>query len=104
MDAIVEVHNLEELAIAEGIGASIIGVNNRDLHSLEVSLDVSRSLIRQRTADCVMVSESGLSTRDEIEELRGLGFGAFLIGETLMRADNIAATLLDLTEVRVDSI
>ncbi|MEO7658647.1 MAG: indole-3-glycerol phosphate synthase 2, partial [Pyrinomonadaceae bacterium] len=94
--ALVEVHTLEELSKASQIGAAIIGVNNRNLHSLEVSLDVSRQLIRERPAGSLMIAESGLSTKDEIFELRNLGFDGFLIGETLMRAGDILSTLKEL--------
>ncbi len=93
MDALVEVHDSRELAIAVEIGADIIGINNRDLHSLEVSLDTSRGLIAERPANVLLVTESGLVTRDEVEELRSLGFDGFLIGETLIRASNAAKTL-----------
>ncbi|MEO6050423.1 MAG: indole-3-glycerol phosphate synthase TrpC [Pyrinomonadaceae bacterium] len=93
MDTLVEVHTSEDLAVATEIGANIIGVNNRDLRSLEVSLDVSRRLIAGRPANTLMISESGLSTQDEIEELKGLGFNGFLIGETLMRTGNASDML-----------
>lgn len=93
MDALVEVHNRKELEIAAKIGAGIIGINNRDLHSLEVSLDVSRQLIADRPENTLMVSESGISSREEIDELKRLGFDGFLIGETLMRTANAAETL-----------
>jgi indole-3-glycerol phosphate synthase len=93
MDAIVEVHSAEELEIASRIGARIIGVNNRNLKTFEVSLDTSRELIRRRPANTLMIAESGLSTREEIDELRGLGFDGFLIGETLMRQPQLLAAL-----------
>lgn len=89
MDAIVEVHTLDEMAIADQIGAEIIGVNNRDLRSLEVSLDVSRKLVADRPLGKIMIAESGLSSGREIRELRDLGFDAFLIGESLMKTENI---------------
>lgn len=93
MDLLAEVHTHEELDIAADAGADIIGVNNRDLHSLDVSLDVSRSLIRHRPDNVLMVSESGLSSRSEIDELRALGYDAFLVGETLMRQPQMLAKL-----------
>ena len=93
MDALVEVHTSDEFEIAKSIGASIIGVNNRDLQSLEVSLDVSRRLIDQRPANALMIAESGISARDEIDELKELGYNGFLIGETLMRTENARETL-----------
>lgn len=93
MDALVEVHTGEELKIAKDLGAKIIGVNNRNLQTLEVSLDVSRQLILERTVDTLMIAESGLSTKEQIDELKALGFNGFLIGETLMRTGDAAATL-----------
>ena len=97
LDALVEVHTLEELERSKNIGAKIIGVNNRDLHSFKVSLDVSRELIKHAPDDALMITESGLSTKDEILELRELGFSGFLIGETLMRSGNVAEELRNLT-------
>lgn len=86
MDALVEVHTAEDMEIAKRIGASVIGVNNRDLRTFEVSLDVSRRLIAERPSGSLMISESGIASRQEMVELRSLGFDGFLVGETLMRA------------------
>ena len=93
MDVIVEVHTAEELEVAANVGADIIGINNRDLRSFDVSLDVSRKLIMQRPANALMITESGLSAREEIDELKNLGFDGFLIGERLMRAAKASETL-----------
>jgi len=93
LDALVEVHTLEELERVKKLNAKIIGVNNRDLHSFKVSLDVSRELIKHAPADALMITESGISTKDEILELRKLGFSGFLIGETLMRSRNVEEEL-----------
>lgn len=93
MDALVEVHTRKEMEVALEVGAKIIGVNNRDLRSFEVSLDVSRELIKCAPRDVLMVSESGISRKEEILELRSLGFSAFLIGETLMKSENISEKL-----------
>ena len=93
MDALVEVHSADEFEVAREIGAKIIGVNNRNLHSLEVSLDTSRELVKLRDSDALLISESGLSTREEIDVLKNLGFNGFLIGETLMRSGDASATL-----------
>lgn len=93
LDILVEVHTLEELERAKKLGAKIIGVNNRDLHSFKVSLDVSRELIKHAPQDAFLICESGLSTQDEILEMKNLGFAGFLIGETLMRSANIAEEL-----------
>jgi indole-3-glycerol phosphate synthase len=97
MDVIVEIHDANELAIATSIGAMIIGVNNRNLHSFDVSIDVSRRLIEQRPVDALMISESGISTREEIDELKALGYNGFLIGETLMTAGDSEMAILRLT-------
>ena len=86
MDAIVEVHSADELEIASEIGARIIGVNNRNLKTFDVSLDVSRELIGYRPDGAMMIAESGISSREQIEELKSLGFDGFLVGESLMRA------------------
>lgn len=97
LDGLVEVHTLEELERVKKIGAKIIGINNRDLHTFKVSLDVSRELIKHAPQDALLITESGLSTKDEILELRELGFSGFLIGETLMRSGSAAEELKKLT-------
>lgn len=93
LDALVEVHTLEELERVKKIGAKIIGVNNRDLHSFKISLDVSRELINFAPENALMIAESGLQTREDLIELKNLGFAGFLIGETLMRSENQAEML-----------
>lgn len=93
LDALVEVHTLEELNRVEKISAKIIGINNRDLHSFKVSLDVSRELIKHAPKDALLITESGISTKDEIIELKDLGFKGFLIGETFMRSGNVEEEL-----------
>ncbi len=97
LDVLLEVHTLEELERAKKIGAKIIGVNNRDLNSFKVSLDVSRELIKHAPKDSLLISESGLQTREDLLELGELGFNGFLIGETLMRSENIEDKLRHLT-------
>lgn len=98
LDVLVEVHDLAEMQTAIEIGSAIVGVNNRDLHSLEVSLDTSRQLITNKPDGILMVAESGITTRGEIDELRSLGYDAFLIGETLMRSGNVVETMRGLTQ------
>lgn len=93
LDALVEIHTLEELERIKKIGAKIIGINNRDLHSFKVSLDVSRELIKYAPKDALLITESGISTKEEILELRDLGFKGFLIGETFMRSGNVEEEL-----------
>ncbi len=96
LDALVEVHNADELKIAADAGARIIGVNNRNLRTFEVSLDVSRSLQQDRPDDVLMVTESGLSTTAEVAELFAAGYDGFLIGESLMRSSDPAAEIRNL--------
>lgn len=93
LDVLLEVHTLEELERAVIIDAEIIGVNNRSLQTFEVSLDVSRKLIKQAPQDSLLISESGLQTLEDLLELKELGFKGFLIGETLMRSGNVEEEL-----------
>lgn len=93
LDALIEIHTLEELERIELTGAKLIGVNNRDLKTFHVSLDVSREMISYAPKDTIMVAESGLETREDLIELYGLGYSGFLIGETLMRSGDPADEL-----------
>lgn len=88
MDALVEVHTSDELKRAIACGAKLIGVNNRDLRTFEVSLDTSLALAREAPADALLISESGLHAATDLQRLRAAGYNGFLIGETLMRADS----------------
>lgn len=87
MDSLVEVHTRGELDRALAAGAKLIGVNNRDLRTFQVSLETSVEVARETPADVVLISESGLNTRDDLVRLQGHGYKGFLIGESLMRAD-----------------
>lgn len=99
LDVLVEVHTFEELERVKKLNAKIIGINNRDLHTFKVSLDVSRELIKHAPKDVLLITESGITTKDEILELRDLGFSGFLIGETLMRSGNVEFEIKKLTGV-----
>ncbi|PYR42002.1 MAG: indole-3-glycerol phosphate synthase TrpC [Acidobacteria bacterium] len=96
LDALVEVHDARELAIAIDVGARIIGVNNRNLRTLDVDRRASEDLIAQMPHDVVAVSESGLQSADDLRRLGALGYRAFLIGERLMTATNPGSALKDL--------
>lgn len=98
MDALVEVHTREELERAHACGATLIGVNNRDLRSFDVSLKTSVELAHDAPPGLSLVSESGLRTGDDLRRLRSLGYQAFLIGETLMRAARPDTALRELIE------
>src|SRR5438874_603570 len=76
--------------------AKLIGVNNRDLRTLEVSLETSLSLAREAPVDVLLISESGLRSPDDLQCLRAAGYHGFLIGETLMRADDPEEALRNL--------
>ena len=96
MDALVEVHTEEELQRACDCGATLIGVNNRDLRTFRVSLETSARLIQAAPPDVVCISESGLESGDDLRKLARLGFLGFLIGEMLMRATDPQKVLRDL--------
>jgi indole-3-glycerol phosphate synthase len=101
--ALVEVHNPEELAKAVDSGADLIGVNNRNLETFEVSLDTSLRLSYLMPANAVRVSESGIHTKTDVDLLRGAGFHAFLVGESLMKSHDPARALRELTGRSHDS-
>jgi len=96
MEPLVEVHTREELDRALAAGARIIGVNNRDLKTLDVRLQTSFDLIAHIPDECIAVSESGLRSHDDLQRVRSAGFDAFLIGEQLMLAPNPASALSNL--------
>jgi indole-3-glycerol phosphate synthase len=83
---LVEVHDEEELEIALGSGATLVGVNNRDLKTLRINPDTSMRLASLAPDDVVLISESGLSSGRELIELRNLGYRGFLVGTALMKA------------------
>ncbi len=93
MEPLVEVHTREELARALDAGARIIGVNNRDLRTMDVRLETSLELVADIPDDSIAVSESGVRSAADIAQLRAAGFDAFLIGEHLMTAPDPAAAL-----------
>lgn len=95
--SLVEVHDERELETALKLGARIIGVNNRDLKTLKVDLDVSRRLAAAaRGSKAILLAESGLGSRAEIDELVGLGFKGFLIGTSFMKSGRPGAALAEL--------
>lgn len=96
MEPLVEVHTPAEVDRALAAGSKIIGVNNRDLKTLAVDVQVSFDLISRIPDDCVAVSESGLRTHADLEKLHSAGFDAFLVGEQLMLSPEPASALADL--------
>jgi indole-3-glycerol phosphate synthase len=97
-DALVEVHDRGELDRAIGAGARVVGVNNRDLRTLAVSLDTSLALAPAIPGDVVAVAESGIRTGADVRRLREAGFDAFLVGEHLMAAPDPGEALSRLLE------
>jgi indole-3-glycerol phosphate synthase len=97
MAALVEVHDESELEPALASGAGIIGVNNRNLHTFEVTLETSLRLSERIPAHILKVSESGIRSRSDVKKLLDAGFQAFLVGEHLMRSADPAVALRALT-------
>lgn len=95
MDALVEVHTGEEMKRAAAAGAKLIGVNNRNLRTFEVSLETSLTLAAA-PRDTTLISESGLNTHADLQRLYEAGYRGFLIGETMMRAENPEQMLREL--------
>lgn len=98
ISALVEVHNEQELEKALRSNARIIGVNNRDLKTFNVSLDTTKRLFGSIPSDKIKVSESGIKTNEDAKMLKSFGADAVLIGETLMRSNDIKQTFSKLSE------
>jgi indole-3-glycerol phosphate synthase len=96
MSCLVEVHNEAEVEIALNSGAKIIGINNRDLNTFSVDMATTERLRPLIPPERIVVSESGIKERADIEKLRQLGIDAVLIGESLMSAPDIAARMREL--------
>ena len=93
MDVLVEVHDIDELERALQTDCQLIGVNNRNLRTFEVSLDTTLALKQAVPPDRTLVTESGIATRDDVQRMRAAGVHAFLVGETFMREADPGAAL-----------
>jgi len=96
MDALVEVHDRRELGIALESGAEIVGVNNRDLRTFQISLDTSIDLAREIPQTVIKVSESGIFTAADVHRLMDAGYDAFLVGEHLVKSGDAAQAIREL--------
>jgi indole-3-glycerol phosphate synthase len=97
LDALVEVHGERELDVALEVEADILGINNRDLTDFSVDIERTYELLSDVPAGKTVVSESGFSTRDQLDELERVGVDAVLIGETLMRSGDVEDAVRRLT-------
>ncbi len=96
IDALVEVHTEADMKKAIDAGSEIIGINNRNLNTFEIDINVTKKLIRHIPKGVVVVSESGINTYEDIQGLRSIGVTAFLIGETLLKSDDIIKKMNEL--------
>jgi indole-3-glycerol phosphate synthase len=97
LDALVEVHDERELEVALEIDADVLGINNRDLSDFSVDIERTYELLSDVPAGKTVVSESGFSSREQLDDLERVGVDAVLIGETLMRAEDVEAAVRALT-------
>jgi len=96
MDVLIEVHNEEELERALRLPLPMIGINNRDLHSFDVSLDTTIGMLDKIPEDRIVITESGILTKDDVAKMRACHVDSFLVGETFMRADDPGEKLAEL--------
>lgn len=96
MDALVEVHDRRELEVAGAAGARIVGINNRDLKSLQVDIETTHRLLEAVPPGSIVVAESGIGARDDVARLEDAGVDAILVGERLMSAGDPVATVAEL--------
>ncbi|KEA65485.1 Indole-3-glycerol phosphate synthase [Marinobacterium lacunae] len=96
MDVLIEVHNEEELKRSLPLGNTLVGINNRNLHTFEVSLEHTYSLLSMIPEDRIVVTESGIHTPEDVAAMRGCGVNAFLVGEAFMRAPEPGQKLAEL--------
>jgi len=98
LDVLCEAHDEVELQRALNAGCDLIGINSRDLRTLEVDLETAFRLAEKIPDSCVRVAESGIQTGADLARLRSAGYGAFLIGESLMKAKRPGEALAKLLE------
>lgn len=98
LSGLVEVHDADEVKTAVGAGATLVGINHRDLRTFAVDLSLTERLRKLLPAECVVVAESGIKTADDARRMRDAGADAILVGELLMRGSDPAALIAELRE------
>jgi indole-3-glycerol phosphate synthase len=96
LDVLLEVHDAAELSRALSVPTRLVGINNRNLRTFDVSLSTTLELLPQVPADRLLVTESGIHSRDDVALMRANGVHAFLVGESFMRAPDPGAKLAEL--------
>ena len=96
LDVLVEVYAAEEMKLAQGCGARLVGINNRNLASFETSLDIAKGVAQDADESQILVAASGIWTRADVEENLDVGLSRFLVGESLVRADDAVEFLQEL--------
>ncbi|MEH6544167.1 MAG: indole-3-glycerol phosphate synthase TrpC [Porticoccaceae bacterium] len=96
LDVLIEVHNAAELERALLLNNPMIGINNRDLHSFHTTLETTFSLLPRIDKDCLVITESGIHTTDDVMAMRGHNVHAFLVGEAFMKAEDPGRRLLEM--------
>ncbi len=96
LDVLVEVHDLDEMNRALELGADLIGINNRNLKTFSVDLATTEQLAEEIPSDAIAVSESGIRSGEDSKRVRAAGVNAILVGEALMRAENVKAKVAEL--------
>ncbi len=103
LDVLVEVHDADELDAALALDADVIGINNRNLGDLSVDVERTYELLADVPAGKTVVSESGFHSREQLDELERIGVDAVLVGESLMRADDVETACRELTGVEPEA-
>ena len=96
MDVLIEVHDAKELETACQLKSPLMGINNRNLKTMEISLEVGKAMLPLLPRDRIAVAESGLFTPADLADMAGAGARCFLIGESLMRANDVQAATADI--------
>ena len=102
MDVLIEVHNEEELERALRLPLPMIGINNRDLHSFDVSLENTIRMLDKIPDDRIVITESGILTRDDVQKMRSHSVNSFLVGEAFMRSADPGEKLAELFSIEKD--